>query len=213
MRISRKKVDNFWLKRTQVPNPRVATHFKVDAALSYDLQLIRKYLTKDSEVLDMGCGTCAISNEIISEVKSIMAVDKFGAFLQYCNTTTNLKTHAEDILTYKDDNTYDVILVFGVLNYFNPSEIAKILTNLSGMLKPHGVLLIKHSCGVHEDVNIDKYSQEIGDNYHAIYRSIEKEKTLFSAHLLLEKVVDIYPAALNRWENTHFYAFVCRKKK
>ncbi len=213
MKISRKKVDNFWLKRTQIANPRIATHFKVDAALQFDVQFIRRFISKYSDVLDMGCGTCAITNMIAPHVRHVMAVDKFGAFLQSCGKNSNITTCAEDILTYSDNKRYDVIILFGVLNYFNPPEVSNILTHLSRMLKPRGVLLVKHACGVYSDVAVDTFSKEIGDHYHAVYRYIEKEKKLFSTHVTLEKVVDIYPKSLNRWSNTHFFAFVCRKKQ
>ena len=79
------------------------------------------------------------------------------------------------------------------------------------MLTEHGVLIVKHQCGVKEEIVVDKYSDELQTHYNARYPSVGEERALLQEHFQTE-VIDVYPAEINRWENTHFYAYVCRMR-
>lgn len=209
MTLSRKKIDNFWAKRAQIKDARVATHFKKDDTHIYDLQLIRKYCKKDTEILDVACGTCYLANELVDEVSYIKGTDKFGEFLSHCRVSNKLEVEVADILEYKDSKKYDIILMFGVVMYFDDLDTENIYRKYRTMLKPDGLLIVKHQCGVTEDIIIDKYSEQIGDNYQAIYKNVRKDEAILKKYFSSVIVVDIYPPRLNPWTNTHFYAFIC----
>ncbi len=205
--MDKKKVDAFWSKRAKIEDPRVATHFKKDDTHVYDLELIRKYTNPNSDILDLGCGTCYLANELATEVHYIKAVDKYPEFLKHCLTVPNLETLASDVLDYTDTRKYDLILLFGVVMYFSEEDTQKIYSMCRNMLKPQGKLIVKHQCGVNEDVAIDNYSPTIGDTYYAVYKHVDKDKKLLEQYFGVD-VVDIYPPRLNPWPNTHFYAFI-----
>ncbi len=67
---------------------------------------------------------------------------------------------------------------------------------------------MKNQCGVACEVIVDSFSAELGAHYHARYPAVEQQRKLLEQSFAV-KVVDIYPPAINRWSNTHFYAFVC----
>ena len=73
-------------------------------------------------------------------------------------------------------------------------------------------MIIKNQFGLHKDVTIDGFSEELQENYFAQYRFIDKEvRLLHDAGFGNVEIVDIYPKECNRWDNTHFYALVAEK--
>jgi len=206
------KIDAFWNRRANVSDPRLATHFKHDNTLEYDIQLIEFYLKEEAKLLDLGCGTCAITNYFESKVNFICAVDKHEGFLQHCSNSNKIELIISDIASYRDDRKYDCIIIFGVMNYLSEDDARSLYERCQKMLTKRGVLIVKHACGVEEDIVVDKYSEAISDWYYAVYRWVDKEKNLLSEYFNV-KIVDIYPPELNPWENTHFYAFVCNEKR
>lgn len=210
MKLSRRAIDNFWGKRAKIKDPRIATHFKADDTHVYDLKLIHQYCHPQSKVLDVACGTCYLANELVNDVAYIKGTDKFGEFLRYCHVSDKLVVEQADILTYQDDKKYDLILMFGIVMYFSDEDTEKIYQKYRALLKPGGLLIVKHQCGIMEDVIIDKYSEAIGDHYQAVYKSVSKDENLLKKYFPSVQVIDIYPARLNPWPNTHFYAFICQ---
>jgi len=208
IKVNRTRIDSFWEERTKISDPRIATHFKHDDTHIYDLKFIRQFANQDSSVLDLGCGTGCHTNILRDTVKSIKAVDKFESFLSFVTTAKNVSTQKSDILDYEDSNLYDIILLFGVMNYFSDKEASLIYKKCKKLLKPKGSLLVKHACGANEDILVDKFSKEMNTNYYALYRHVKKEQQLLSEFFTV-KIIDIYPDELNPWDNTHFYAFVC----
>lgn len=211
MHINTKKIDNFWKRRAKIKDPRISTHFKQDDTHVFDLKLIRKFCKPTSHMLDLACGTCYLSNELINEVAYIKAVDKYGEFLTHCKTVPNLETVTKDILDFDDTKKYDIILLFGIVMYFNEIDTRAIYRKCKKLLKKGGIVIVKHQCGVLKDVVVDSYSPVIKDTYHAVYKHVEKDKKLLEEFFDFE-VINIYPPRLNPWPNTHFYAFIAQHK-
>ncbi|MDA1354059.1 MAG: class I SAM-dependent methyltransferase [bacterium] len=207
----RKKFDSFWENQAKQQDKYLATHFKKDSTHERDFEFIRKYTSKQSRILDMAAGTCIVTSRLAPTVKHITAVDKFQTFLDECPPIHNITCMQGDIQTMPISGHYDIILLFGIMNYFTPEEAGNIYQKYAKHLNKGGLILIKHQCGVNEDILIDTYSEQLGRNYSAFYRSTETELKLLAPHFNSIETIDIYPPELNRWENTHFYAFVCRK--
>lgn len=207
----KEKVTEFWRERTKIKDPRLATHFKHDDALDYDVKFILNHIGENFHVLDLGCGTGAIVNSLEPYVAKIMAVDSSEHFLKFCIDSPKIVKKVVDLPYYEDDDQYDVILLFGILNFLNNDEVIQLYKICQKLLKEKGMLLIKHACAVHEDLLIDNYSEVLGQDYHALYRSLANDQQLISKIFSSHVVVDIYPKHLNPWSNTHFYAFVVEK--
>lgn len=207
----RSKIDRFWSNRTKIDDPVVSTHFKVDGSHDIDFEFIRQFVASGSRVLDLGAGSCVVAQRLAGVVDQVVAVDKFGSFLQMAEKHPNLILHESDILDYEADEKFDLCLLFGVMNYFDEEESQKIYSKIEDILDDNGVLLIKHQCGVDDDVVVDRFSENLNTEYFAFYRAWAKEKSLLDKYFDNVEVIDIYPRALNVWENTHFYAFACRK--
>lgn len=205
------KIEMFWRKRAQMNDQYTSARLYNDERLNYDLKLIKGYLTNASYVLDLGCGSCIITNEIESIVQHITAVDKYGDFFRFCIKSNKIKTIQADIVDFKIQQEYDLILIFGVNNYITAQQAQNVYNNCFNMLKNNGILIVKHQMGEVEDVFVDNYSDDLECWYTAEYRSVSNEKTMLEQAGFIVEVKDIYPPEMNRWENTHFYALIGAK--
>ncbi|WP_077619682.1 class I SAM-dependent methyltransferase [Bacillus sinesaloumensis] len=210
--LDKEKIDSFFERRTEISNPNIATHYKEDDTIQFDIALIDKYIDSSSTVLDLGCGPGRITNLLEPKVFYIKAVDKQKAFLEYCTNSPKVETVESELTEFNDDSKYNVILLFGIMNYFDDEDVKKIYKNCFSMLKNNGVIIVKHASGINKDVIVDKYSEQIGDWYHAIYRHVVRDDKLLRQSGFEPNIIDIYPERLNPWENTHYYAFVAKKK-
>jgi cyclopropane fatty-acyl-phospholipid synthase-like methyltransferase len=204
---------NFWKgKALNRPTEKTA---KVNAFNDYtqlDAAFILKYATKNSVLLDLASGTGLILNKIYDKVRAIVAVERFEEFSRFIQKSDNITVINEDIKKYAPASVFDLVTMFGVVQYFDYSEIAEIYQKYSECLKPQGKLIIKNQFGVKEDVLISGYSEELKEDYFSQYRYIGHEVELLTktGYRNIE-VVDIYPPECNRWDNTHFYAIVAEK--
>jgi len=213
MSIDKNKVHEFWKSRTEIQDSVLATHFKNDGTQAYDLRFILDQVDKPCKTLDLGAGTCMVSAELAKQGYKVTAVDKYKEFLDKAPQHENLQTIVADVETFETTDRFDMILVFGVTNYFSNAEAEQIYINCKKHLTPNGVLLVKHQYGIEEDVVVDHYSEQIGSDYHAVYRRAEMEHSLLSSIFANILQHDIYPDNLNKWDNTRFYSFVCKNNK
>ncbi|OPA75647.1 hypothetical protein BVG16_20130 [Paenibacillus selenitireducens] len=210
--LDKEKIKVFFERRAQVEDPNLATHFKDDDTIDFDIELINKYINESSKVLDLGCGPGRITNRLEPHVSYIKSVDNQEKFLEHCIQSPKIKTVVSDLPYFLEPSKFDVILLFGVVTYFNDEEVQKIYKNCYHMLADEGILIVKHACGINDDVIIDKYSEQIGEWYHVFYRHIENDiQLLDQSDFYITNKIDIYPERLNPWENTHYYAFVAKK--
>lgn len=177
-----------------------------------DTAFIRKYTNKDSVVLDLGSGTGLIINKLYPYVKKIVAVEPFKQFTQYIANSDNIHIDNCDTASFSSSEKFDAILLFAIMHYVDESEAASIYKKYSNYLKKNGKIIIKNQFGIHEDVTVNGFSEELQENYFAQYRQIDKEARLLQKVGFTKiEIVDIYPPKCNRWENTHFYALVAGK--
>ena len=204
-------IKQFWEERgKRIEDPTIAARFRADDRLGYDLELVHRCCKPDSKVLDLGAGTCELSCHLAPHVREIVAVDFVEELLTKRPLPPNIRPVVSDIRTFRSEEKFDVILLYGVLTYIlDDADVLTIYGNIRRMLSPDGVCIIKHQSGVWDTVRVDNFSEEFQTHYVAIYRHIETELELLKGLFDVE-VLDAYPAHLNRWENTHFYAYICR---
>lgn len=204
----------FFSKMTTIAknDPKCVKISKVNDYTSTDAQFILKYANKSSEILDLGSGTGLIVNKIFNSVKSIDCVEPFKEFSNHIVSIQNVKINNINLLDFDTDRKYDLITIFGLIQYFNLEETKQIYNNCLKWLKEGGKIIIKNQFGIYEDVLVEGYSEEQKTDYFSQYRHIVKEKDLLkNIGFKNIEVTDIYPPEANRWDNTHFYAIVAEK--
>lgn len=209
--LDKARIDKFWQARTQVADARIATNYREDGRLQLDYALVRSYITAETRVLDLGAGTCTLSALLESEVASVLAVDKYPDFLKHAPKTKNFSTQCADVAEFRSNESFDLILLFGVVNFLTVDEEAELYQRCLEMLDSGGTFIVKNQCGVSQELVVDKYSEELNSHYHARYPAFQHQYEQLS-RLFSVTAVDIYPPEINRWEDTHFYAFVCSHK-
>lgn len=175
----------------------------------YDAQFILKYATPESEILDLASGSGLIINRLYPHVKKIVAIEKIKEFSDFIEVQPNIEVINADMGEYSPLQKFDLITCFGIMQYFNEDEAAKIYARYSPFLRKGGKFIVKNQFGVNEDVIVDTFSSELQKEYYSMYRTLEHEKRLLrQCGFTSFEVVDIYPPECNRWDNTHFYALV-----
>ena len=206
-----KIVDEFWEGRAKIEDARLATQFREDDSLSYDVALVKQYLPNNARILDLGCGTCTLTNELIPYASYIRGVDKRPGLLKFSKGGKNFETIVGDISEYRDDKKYDVILIIGVLQYIKSDKIIEnIYNNCKHMLADNGYLIVKQQSGVEEDVEVNQYSEHLKVKYYSLYRHKNKDEALLRNQGFDVEIINIYPSNMNHWSNTHHYAYIAK---
>ena len=174
---------------------------------AFDAELILKYTTPDTKILDLGSGSGVPLKKIYKHVSHITAVESFKKLTDFIIRTPKIEIQNENISTYEPVMEYDMLTFFGIMQYFNEQESLFIYRKYIDALKDGGRIIVKNQFGIQQDVIISAYSPELKRDYFSEYRHVDKEvRNLKKVGFHDIDVIDIYPAECNRWPNTHFYA-------
>lgn len=172
-----------------------------------DAEFILKHAGSTSDVLDLASGTGLVIGKYYDGVSHVDAVELFPEFSKYIPQSPKIDVYNESIEDFNPKNMYDLILMFGIVQYFDESEIRRIYAKYKKFLKAAGKLIIKNQFGVKEDVTVSGMSEELKKPYYSQYRHLEKEVGILrSVGFTSVNTFDIYPPEANRWDNTHFFA-------
>ena len=177
-----------------------------------DAEFIKRYCHSHTRLLDLGSGSGLTIQQLVNDVKSIVAVEKYKEFSSFIPRQDDIKVITTDIKDYEFEEIFDLITFFGVAHYFSRQEISNLYGKSYHCLEKDGLLIVKNQFGIDDDVIINFFSKELKKKYYACYRHLPKEVALLK-DIGFKKVTfhNIYPPEKNRWKNTHFYAIVATK--
>ncbi len=206
-------IRKFWQERGKIDHPRIATHFREDDSIFYDFELVKRFINSETRILNLCAVTCILDKLLAPLVREIVVVDFVKDFFEKQQLPANVKKIISDINYLELKREFDIVLLFGVLNYFfDEDQLVSIYKKVNNFLSKGGICIIKHQVGIYETVFIDNFSEEIKSHYMAVYRHLELEISLIKKVFTQIEVIDVYPEYLNRWKNTHFYAFIIKKE-
>ncbi len=209
-----KNIEEYYQKMAESITDPKATRNNAKDFTEFDVNLMRRFAGKTKTLLDLGSGTGLLINNLINDYKQITAVEKYPNFSKFITKTPKIKLITNDLLKLEsiESNKFDVVSLFGVMNFFSSEEAKYLYTQVATYLNEGGVLVVKNQFGINEDVIVNGYSEELKTNYYSEYRQVDKEMELLQSIGFhnIEKI-DIYPPEYNRWNNTHFYALICTK--
>jgi 2-polyprenyl-3-methyl-5-hydroxy-6-metoxy-1,4-benzoquinol methylase len=115
------------------------------------IEKAKKYLKSSDIVLDFGCGTGVVCNEIADYVKMIYAIDISSKMIDIAKgkaTQRKIQNINYIYTTIFDDrfksDSFDVILVFNVLHLLDDSQ--EVIKRLNELLKPGGYIVSATPC-------------------------------------------------------------------
>ena len=122
-----------------------------EAAYQKKLQITRKYLRPNMEVLEFGCGTGSTAIAHAPNVKRIQAIDISAKMLVIArekvaaNNITNVSFEQAGIDEFAaPDQTFDAVLGLSILHLLN--DKATVIAKIYRMLKPGGVFVSSTAC-------------------------------------------------------------------
>jgi ubiquinone/menaquinone biosynthesis C-methylase UbiE len=111
--------------------------------------VIKKYIKKDQTILDVGCSKGQLLYFLNKKIKhrfNYVGIDDCIKSIQIANnffkenSINRYKFIKKDLLKYKSKNLFDLIIISGVLSYYN--DYNGILRKFKNLLKKDGTILI-----------------------------------------------------------------------
>ena len=183
-------------------------------------------LDKESKVLDVACGVGRWSDAITTEIAEYCGIDFCKEFIDIAikrNDRENsfffegASNEIEDVLKKNNKGRYNVVLLIGILMYLNDGDIVSCLEQVERVCEEHAIICIREPIGIENRLTLKEYySEELKDNYNAIYRSKEElncflEKTLFNKGFRIAKEEFLFEGELNNRKETAQYYYILKR--
>lgn len=141
------------LDRTEKFWDKLAKHF--DSMTKHfespPIELSKQYLKENDIVLDFGCATGTVANEIANCVKQVVGIDISSKMIDIAKKKAD--TLNVENIDFKqatifdgcyDGKQFDVVLAFNILHFFK--SIKDILLRIYELLKPNGIIIVSTVC-------------------------------------------------------------------
>ncbi|MFC2104866.1 class I SAM-dependent methyltransferase [Bacteroidota bacterium] len=142
------KSEKFW---NRVSNSFDKHNKKTIQAHIKTVGIIKKYLHDNDIVLDLGCATGAISNDIAGHVKEVHGIDISSKMIEIAKRNAderkieNVNFAQSSIFEEKlKKESFNVILAYNVLHLVEDTQ--KVLQRINELLKPGGQIISSTAC-------------------------------------------------------------------
>ena len=144
----RKSPEKFW---DLISSKYAASPITDIAAYEKKIEKLKSYLSADSHVLDIGCGTGTQCSDLSSNVKQVTGIDISSKLLVIAEQRKAERKieNVEFIQTTVFDErfipgSFDVVMAFYVLHFFE--DIDEVIRHIYGLLKPDGLFILETAC-------------------------------------------------------------------
>lgn len=184
-------------------------------------------LDRESRVLDVACGIGRWYDAIDKEIETYCGLDFCEDLIRIakarhsdCKSVSfliGLATELEHILDVNRKGKFNRILMVGALMYLNDVDLRNVLNQVSHVAEKDTILCIREPIAIKERLTLKHFfSEELRDNYNAIYRTREELMDIFNDTLLpagfhVEREGWMFEDSLNNRKETAQYYFVFRR--
>lgn len=186
-------------------------------------------VNEKTKVLDIACGIGRWADAITEEITEYCGIDFSGELIQIANERNKREnfffyegaaTEIASVLTEKKRGTYNTVLLIGILMYINDKDLKCFFEKLESFCDKQAKICIREPIGLQERLTLkDFYSDELNDEYHAIYRT-KSELMKFIKNSLINKGFSIEKEGflfeedeLNNRKETAQYFFILERHK
>lgn len=147
-------------------------------------------INQKNRVLDIGCGTGRWANILSKNVEHYHGIDFNADFINYSMenfknipsmkfTVASAENFNLEIL--KEKYGFDLILCFGVLIYLNDDDVFKLFDSIKLVAKNKCRVIIREPFAIENRLTIiNHFSEDMDQEYNAIYRTYDEFKEMFS---------------------------------
>lgn len=184
-------------------------------------------LSEKSRVLDVACGIGRWADAIDTEIDQYCGVDFSNELIEIArqrNKKENFSffegavNEVDKVLIENGKGKCNTVLMVGILMYLNDSDLLLALQSVERACEKHAVLCIREPIGISERLTLkDFYSDELQDNYNAIYRT-RNEFQIFFNTVFMKKGFSVVEegflfddAALNNRKETAQYFYILER--
>lgn len=148
-------------------------------------------ITKNNNVLDIGCGMGRWAEKIIPLCGYYCGVDFSSEMIKVAKERNSGKSGNYEFLNYSFQDfvkekaeelrgKFDRLIIAGVCMYINDDELEDMLTNLMKCFKKNSIFYLTETVGVERRLTLKEfYSEALKSDYDAIYRTPEEYKKYF----------------------------------
>ncbi len=141
----------------------------------------RLQLTEESKVLDIACGIGRWADrmpEYITEYFGVDFSDELVEIARKRNKKSNVSfaqgaaADIEAVLKKQEKGPFDRALLIGILMYLNEADVKSMFEQLERVCQKHALICVREPIGLDERLTLQNfYSDELKDDYNAIYRT------------------------------------------
>jgi len=161
--------------------------FILEASFKQTKRTIKRELNCNKKTLDIGCGNGLFSVFF----KDYIGIDTSSRFIKYAQKKYNRKFLLMNALKLKfPKNSFDNVLIIGVLHHLNNNEFIRVVSEIKGVLKDNGRVLIIEDIPAESCFNIlGKLARKFDSG--SYIREIEDYQKLLKKELFLKKIYKI----------------------
>lgn len=151
-------------------------------------------LDSGSRILDLACGIGRWSDAIKTQIaeycgmdfsENLIALAKARSHEENRSFYVGSVNHLKEVLTANRKGKFNRILLIGILLYINERDLVSVMNQLAEVSEEHAVICIREPLGIDERLTLKGfYSDELKDNYNAIYRTRDELMEVFGKTLL-----------------------------
>jgi len=179
----------------------------------FEIQFILNNIDIQTQsILDAGCGdgsTLLLIREL-TYIKNLHGYDLSEHLIQMAKRKLGDSAQLHTInfnFSHRLPQT-DITLSLGVLPYlFSVESIQNYLSLINSR-----TLIVRTPCDLTQTTEINKYSEDLKNQYAAKYRTPDEIEALLAQKFVVEKAVRAYPDAIESKFGTKHFFFVCRTK-
>ena len=205
---------------------------KIQYWTNYELEhnIVNLRLDEASKVLELGFGTGRISKYLIQGAGSYVGIDYVDEFVDLANSRNDIEKDKNCFFikaSFYDIMMKNVLLPVeflfnrfvvsgGVMMYINDAELRKCILHLADFFDHQCILYISEPVAIEERLTLkDFYSEELHENYNAIYRTVAEYNDLFTplyrAGFVMKKSEPFFSEDIKGRKETKQWLFVMER--